>query len=982
MDDRSIHSHDVSQSVIVTGSANNVRLTFGDSGVVLPLRRAQFCRPERQRRAIPGQRLRELDILAFDAGKLPIVGRAELLADLRAWLDDGPDISVHALTGRAGIGKTRLALEICHQIDCDPAGKGLWLAGFLSPSDLTAVVETLATRSFTWERHTLLVLDYAAQCHKPLARWLDRLVHQTLDTKLRILLLEREAPESFGWWHELSNPAFQTERARLDLFHAARPTVLPDLAALDERRKLMTAALQAAQALRPEAPTSADVPGPGADPAFDARLAHPQFGDPLSLVMAGVIALDRGPQGALALRRLDAARQLGKRELARLAAMAGVDPHDQAAMRHMVAFNGLIGGLRINCLRQTVATELASSQRQADLDALLSVLQQELPSRAGAEETAQGLRLATIQPDLIGEAAIIEAFTGSATLQAEAVTVVRRAYMLGQDDAAQALVRLVQDYAYLQEEQSATDAEKATARRIMDWLLTLARAITDMEQLVPLVSALPSHTTILRELAAELTARLADFFRQKAKRGGELLVIYEASIWINNLAIRLSDLGQHEAALAAVEEAVQLRRALAKAHPDAFTPGLASSLDNLANRLGSLGQREKALKAAEEAIQLRRALVKMHPDTLTPVLAGSLANLANCLTSLGRREDAFKAADESVQLYRALAEARPDAFTPNLADSLSNLANRLGDLGRHEDAFRTAEAAVQLHRALAEARPDAFIPNLAKSLSNLANRLGSLGQRENAFKAAEEAVQLYRTLAKTRPNAFTPDLARSLSNLAALLSKLGRRKEAREAAEAAVQLYRTLAKARPDAFTPNLAGSLTNFSVLLGELGRREEVREAAEEAVQLYRTLAKAHPAAFTPDLAGSLGNLANCLGKLGRREAAVQTAEEAVQLYRTLAGARPDAFTPDLARSLWVLGDFYTEVERPDLALSTLQEGVERITPVFAAIPAAFKVMMDGLFQSYLSQCEALGRQPDIALLALVRDVFKRLHPEGNGD
>jgi hypothetical protein len=78
-------------------------------------------------------------------------------------------------------------------------------AGFLSAGDLTPVVDTLATRSFTGERPTLLVIDNAAQSQPVLARWLDRLAsQQKLETKLRMLLLDREAPEGFGWWHELT----------------------------------------------------------------------------------------------------------------------------------------------------------------------------------------------------------------------------------------------------------------------------------------------------------------------------------------------------------------------------------------------------------------------------------------------------------------------------------------------------------------------------------------------------------------------------------------------------------------------------------------------------------------------------------------------------------------------------------------------------------------------------------------------------------
>jgi hypothetical protein len=158
----SVQARDISQSVVVTGSGNTVTLTFGDSGIVLPLRRRQFRPPDRRRRPAPGDPPRELDLLVPEAGKLPLIGRKDLFAELQAWIDDDVDISVHALIGRAGSGKTRLALEFCLKIDSDPNTKGDWLAGFISPSELAPVVNALATRDFLWERPTLLVVDYAA----------------------------------------------------------------------------------------------------------------------------------------------------------------------------------------------------------------------------------------------------------------------------------------------------------------------------------------------------------------------------------------------------------------------------------------------------------------------------------------------------------------------------------------------------------------------------------------------------------------------------------------------------------------------------------------------------------------------------------------------------------------------------------------------------------------------------------------------------
>jgi tetratricopeptide (TPR) repeat protein len=73
---------------------------------------------------------------------------------------------------------------------------------------------------------------------------------------------------------------------------------------------------------------------------------------------------------------------------------------------------------------------------------------------------------------------------------------------------------------------------------------------------------------------------------------------------LNNLGIRLSDLGRREEALQATQEAAKLYRLLAQQRPDAFRPDLAMSLGNLSNRLHDAGQADEALAAAQEGVRL------------------------------------------------------------------------------------------------------------------------------------------------------------------------------------------------------------------------------------------------------------------------------------------------------------------------------------------------------------------------------------------
>ena len=173
-------------------------------------------------------------------------------------------------------------------------------------------------------------------------------------------------------------------------------------------------------------------------------------------------------------------------------------------------------------------------------------------------------------------------------------------------------------------------------------------------------------------------------------------------------------------------------------------------LHKLANRLSGLGRSGEALEAAQEAVRLRRALAQGSPEAYTPDLAGSLNNLANILSALGCRGEALEASQEAVELYRALVQGSPEAYTPDLAMSLNNLANRLSDVGRSGEALEAAQEAVELYRALVQGSPEAYTPRLAMSLNNLANRLSEEGRYEEAFNVFTEGFDRFSPAVRSR----------------------------------------------------------------------------------------------------------------------------------------------------------------------------------------------------------------------------------------
>ena len=112
-----------------------------------------------------------------------------------------------------------------------------------------------------------------------------------------------------------------------------------------------------------------------------------------------------------------------------------------------------------------------------------------------------------------------------------------------------------------------TEAPSSRLPNLLDLALTRC---PQMKAAAMLVSRLPERSTGLAALAATLTSQAVDFHRGLAAAGREAFTPDLAAA-LNNLAGRLADVGRREDALAAIEEAVALRRELAAARPEAFT---------------------------------------------------------------------------------------------------------------------------------------------------------------------------------------------------------------------------------------------------------------------------------------------------------------------------------------------------------------------------------------------------------------------------
>ena len=263
---------------------------------------------------------------AYRADVVPLLGREGAMADLRRWLDgEAPGLDARVIVGAGGRGKTRLAWS-----SRGPISDEGWLAGFAPADELDRFRDQHGVEQWRWDRPVLVILDYAASRADAIRQWVHELVDASLDNRprLRLLLLERQASRAISWFSTVFGQGDNdASRAALALLDPREPVELPPLDDLGFRRSVFGALLKRANA-------ALAAPPAGADPEFDRLLADRKWaGDPLYLMMAGLVAAKAGVGGALALSRADLALTIGRNEIARIGnigAARGVDekhPH-------------------------------------------------------------------------------------------------------------------------------------------------------------------------------------------------------------------------------------------------------------------------------------------------------------------------------------------------------------------------------------------------------------------------------------------------------------------------------------------------------------------------------------------------------------------------------------------------------------------------------------------------------------------------------
>ena len=155
--------------------------------------------------SLPSLTRRGLDLYYYaNQQSIDFAGREDELKQIKDFVHSSEDFMWWAITGAAGMGKSRLALEVLRHLSTD------WFGFFTKEKVNIADIER-----FEPFNHTIIVIDNARSLLTANIITALMTVFDKSKFKLRIILLERDNTIQFwGWYHELINKMSEHEKMK------------------------------------------------------------------------------------------------------------------------------------------------------------------------------------------------------------------------------------------------------------------------------------------------------------------------------------------------------------------------------------------------------------------------------------------------------------------------------------------------------------------------------------------------------------------------------------------------------------------------------------------------------------------------------------------------------------------------------------------------------------------------------------------------
>jgi len=352
---------------------------------------------------------------------------------------------------------------------------------------------------------------------------------------------------------------------------------------------------------------------------------------------------------------------------------------------------------------------------------------------------------------------------------------------------------------------------------------------------------------------------------------------------------------------------------------------LSASLNNLGNAYLNIHDADSAQSAMNNALTLRRELAKDGSDVNRRELAATLDNMANIDVEYHHFAEAWQSHEDAFNIRLALAQRSPNIYLGDLLESLTNLASlahrqRTG-MGSFKPYFDRA------FPIMSDVKPDvtnSFLPNIAAVLDNVGNLIHSTGDYMRARIVFKNSLRISRVLASRTPEMFDPLVAHTLANLSVLDRDDHDLTNARAELEEATALYQKLSTTSPETFLPEVVAMSFNAARLDAEDNRLEKAEDEYKLLLERLRALSEANALLYRPLLARALNDFGRVQFIQGRLTDALRNCNEGLNIHLESAKKQPDLYRPYVAHTLVNIGIIYLAQKKPEEARKKFVEAL----------------------------------------------------------
>ena len=392
----------------------------------------------------------------------------------------------------------------------------------------------------------------------------------------------------------------------------------------------------------------------------------------------------------------------------------------------------------------------------------------------------------------------------------------------------------------------------------------------------------------------------ANRFDEACKCYEQAIALTRESLTEKNLAERLHEYGkflqdnnQFHRIEEYYQEALDICERLAKAYPEAYEAGVATTLNNLANLYSDTQRFDQAEEYYLRALEIQERLAKAHPEAYESDVADTLHNLAALYDDTQRLIESEAYFLRALDIYERLATANPETYEADIAMTLNNLANLYSDTQRLNKAEEYYLRSLEIRKHLAIHNPKLYESHVADTL----NCLAILYSDTQRFNEAENyylgALEIYERLIVKNPEIYEFKFTDPLNNLANLYRATLRFSAAENYFLRVISIRERLATTYPEAYQSDLAISLSNLALLYTDTKCFAKSRDIHNRALEIQRGLVTIYPAVYGQDYAGCLHNASYFSLQVQNYAQAEEYSQEAlkwsddINIYTNLAAA-----------------------------------------------------------------------------------------------